>query len=559
MIRYRFPSFIALGAALMLLLPSPANYAAARPGGAQQQGEGSAIQRLEVMRSRLETMRRSLNGAVAGFGEEKPAEKGEKANTPSLDDPRTRLKGLEREAAKVLSDVTNIRGKQERGEKYEAGELERLEAAVTELNGRVETALRETASARRNAGGAAAAEQTITTKGKKKKRFFGLFGSDKEKYEELISTAAPGRDRELFEEAAKFARKSNYETARILFNVIITTYPESNYLPLAKLAIADTFYREGATSALIQAGAAYRDWLTFFPTDPLADDVMLKMAEAEMRQMGLADRDVTHARKAEHQLKTVLQQFPKTSLREGLQQRLNEVQENLAMHNFQIGRFYLDRNDREKGGLKGAQSRFLEITQKYPNFSYNDEVYYMLAVTYMQEEEPDEAAKWFQRIVRDYPKSDYVEKAKEQLGNIGAPIPDPDPIKNELPAPVRPSFTQNLIREVLGTTPVTISKDGVLLKADGDNDLLQEAVNRGGILPAEILTSPERRAPGRTFEVKPVTTATPNRQPVNNAPAATVDNGAAITAQPTNPGAPTGTTTPAGTASTPNTVNSNKP
>ncbi|MEJ7709140.1 MAG: outer membrane protein assembly factor BamD [Pyrinomonadaceae bacterium] len=206
------------------------------------------------------------------------------------------------------------------------------------------------------APGAVAAESA----GKKKKT--GLFGrllgrGDGPEYQPLIDTVAPGRDRELFEEAAKYVRKSNYETARLLFNVIITTYPESNYLPLAKLAIADSFYREGTTSALIQAGAAYRDWLTFFPTDPLAAAVMLKMAEAEMLQMGLADRDVSHATKAEVQLKAILQTFPITPLREEITMRLNEVQENLAMHNLQIARFYYGRNENNKGGLKAGRSR----------------------------------------------------------------------------------------------------------------------------------------------------------------------------------------------------------
>lgn len=520
-------------------------------GGASQnqsQSEGSPLQRMEVMRSRLEAERRSLSGALNGFGDAS-ASKDKDNKSASLDDPRTRLKGLEKEASSLLSDVTNLRGKQERAEKYDLSDLDRLETSVAELNGRVDTALRETASARRNSAGGAV-EQTVAKDKKKKKGFFGrIMGRGDDKYEELISTAAPGRDRELFEEAAKFARKSNYETARVLFNVIITTYPESNFLPLAKLAIADTFYREGTTSTLIQSAASYRDWLTFFPTDPLADDVMLKMAEAEMRQMGLADRDVTHARKAETQLKVILQQFPKTTLRGDVQQRLDEVQENLAMHNLQIARFYRDRSDQNKGGLKGAQSRLLEITQKYPNFSYMDEVLFMLGTTYMLEEEPDEAAKYYQQIARDYSNGEYAEKAKEQLGVIGAPVPDPDPIKSKMAAPDRPSFTKSIMQEVLGTTPVTINKDGVLIGSDDNNDLLQAAIERGGILPAEFLNSPERRAPGRPFNgaapannVKPATNTAVNPTPANTTAAPATEKNDGLSVQPTRPGAPAGTT-----------------
>ena len=217
-------------------------------------------------------------------------------------------------------------------------------------------------------------------------------------------------------------RKGNHETGRLLFTTIITTYPDSPFLPLAKLAIADSFYLEGGTSSLIQAAASYQDWLTFFPTDPLADAAMLKVAEAEMRQMGLANRDVTHARKAEQRLKALLQTYPNTKLRVQVEDHMREVQENLGMHSKQVGDFSISfRNN--KGGLKGAQSRYKEIVERSPKLSYLDEVLFRLATTYQLEEEPDEAAKFYQRIVRDFPNSDYVEKAKEQLNIIGAPIP----------------------------------------------------------------------------------------------------------------------------------------
>ena len=93
-----------------------------------------------------------------------------------------------------------------------------------------------------------------------------------------------------------------------------------------------------------------------------------------------------------------------------------EVQDNLGLHNLYIANYYYTLSvDQKKGGLKGAQSRYREILDKYPNFSFMDEALYKLAVTYQIEEETDQAARYFQQIVSDYPNSDYVEKAKEQL------------------------------------------------------------------------------------------------------------------------------------------------
>ena len=444
----------------------------------KQQSDLSAIQRLDVMRSKLESMRRSLTSAISSMAQSSPDKKDEK---PNLDDPRERLRGLEKEVASILSEVNDVRVKQERSERYDTTVLERLEASVAEIDTRVQSGLQASASAR------TAPVTAANVKKKKKGKFLGLFGgSDDEKYSELTGGVAPGRDRVLFEEAAKEVRKGRHETGRLLFTTIINTYPDSPFLPLAKLAIADSFYLEGTTSALIQAAQAYQDWLTFFPTDPLADDAMLKVAESEMRQMGLSDRDITHARKAEQRLKVLLQQFPQTSLRPEVQDRLNEVQENLAMHNFQVGTFYLGaRYKAGKGGLKGAQSRFKEIIEKYPNFSLRDEVLFRLAYTYQQEEEPDEAAKYYQEIVRNFPNSDFAEKAREQLNIIGAPIPEPDAARKDLQRPERPGFMGNLMLQVTGRADVTVRKDGILISKESKegSDLIDEALKYNGQLP----------------------------------------------------------------------------
>ena len=514
---------LALGAAA-----SPASVHGQQKKSNDPQNTLTPYQRLEVMRSRLESMRRTLNGAIAGLNAK---DKGDKDTSP--DDPRTRLRGLEKEVGSLLSEVSDTRGRQERAEKFDNSELDKLEAAVAELSERVDAGMRATAGERRATNTDTAA--TNDTKKKKGPGFFGrLLGrGDGDKYDELVGTVAPGRDRVLFEEATREARKDRYETARSLFNVIITTYPESAYLPLAKLAIADTFYLEGTTSALVQAAQAYQDWLTFFPTDPLADDVMLKIAEVEMRKMGLPDRDVSPARKAEQRIKVLLQQFPNTALRTEAEIRLREVQENLAMHDFLVGNQYFGRFEQGRASNpKGAQSRYLDIVKKYPNFSYMDEVLYRLGVNYVEEEEPDEAAKYFQNLARNHPNSKYAEKAREQLQAIGSAVPDPDPKKATEPPPIRPSFSEKFFSEILGRAPATIDKRGILISNDDKvRDLIQEAIDNGGTLPHAVPTAPVQRRP-------PARALAPTQVPPTNTAKPAVANPGGVSIQPTQPGAP---------------------
>jgi outer membrane protein assembly factor BamD len=452
--------------------------ALAQASGAQS--DLSPLQRMDVMRSKLDGMRRSLTSAISALGAPAASEK------KNPDDPRERLRGLDKEVGGLISELNDLRAKQERADRYDPTLLDRLETSVAELNTRVQAGLQATAGARTSVATTSAAP----AKKKKKGRFFGLLGGGgDDKIEELTSTVAPGRDRVLFEEAAKEVRKGNHETGRLLFSTIINTYPDSGFLPLAKLAIADSFYLEGTTASLVQAAQAYLDWLTFFPTDPLADDAMLKVAEAEMRQMGLSNRDITHARKAEQRLKALLQQYPQTTLRPIVEDRLRETQESLAMHGYQIGDFYLARYDGKKGGLKGAQSRYKEVFDKYPWFSQRDGVLFKLAYTYQQEEEPDEAAKYYQDLLRNFPNSEFAEKAKEQLSIIGVPIPEPDPARRNLAPAERVGFMGNLMKEVMGKADVSFNADGILIsrdKQEGREDLIDEALRYNGQLPANV-------------------------------------------------------------------------
>src|SRR3954468_10077256 len=100
----RFRNFLTAALCALLLLGAvPA--ASLGASAALRQTQNSPAQRLDVMRSRLETVRRTLNSAIAGLNAK---EKGDKS---SADDPRTRLSGLEKETGKLLDEVNDLKGK----------------------------------------------------------------------------------------------------------------------------------------------------------------------------------------------------------------------------------------------------------------------------------------------------------------------------------------------------------------------------------------------------------------------------------------------------------------
>lgn len=440
-------------------------------------GDGSAFQRLEVLTQKMDTMRKGLKSAISSL------KKDDKENAES---PRARLVSLEKEANALNNDVHSLRGKVERSEKYDASELDKLEVAISDFQKRYETTLQETAEARSSIG-----PSNPDPRNKKKprgiKNLFGLFGRGNEEYEELVGTVAPGRDRVLFAMATKEVRKGQYEVGRLLYQTIVTTYPDSPFLAMAKLAIADSFYLEGGTSNLIQAAASYKDWLTFFPTHYLSDRVLLKEAESQMRQILRAGNDPSAARRAEQRLKVHLQQYPKSEMRDTVEERLKEVQENLAEYTRQIGDFYYEKAiNQDKPGLKGAQNRYREILEKFPNYSRLDIVLYKVGVTYMQEEETDEAAKYFQRVVRRYPWSEFRKQAIEQLNIIGAEVPETDPDAANSQAPEKKGMFTNVTSEMFGIVNIKVDKNGVLISKDfkeEQRDLIDDVIANQGELP----------------------------------------------------------------------------
>src|SRR5438105_6475477 len=150
-------------------------------------------------------------------------------------------------------------------------------------------------------------------------------------------------DKVLFDRSMDAMKKGKYDVARITLQTLINTYPDSEFVARAKLAVGDSWYAEGGTAALQQAEIEYKDFITFFPNMPEAAEAQLKVANIHFRQMEKPDRDYTHAKRAEDEYKQLIQQFPDSKLVPQAKQRLMEVQEVLAEREFRIGRFYFMR------------------------------------------------------------------------------------------------------------------------------------------------------------------------------------------------------------------------
>jgi outer membrane protein assembly factor BamD len=244
-------------------------------------------------------------------------------------------------------------------------------------------------------------------------------------------------DKVLFDRAMDAMKHNRFDVARLSLQTLINTYPDSEYIARAKLAVADSWYAEGGSASLAQAEIEYKDFETFFPNMPEAAEAQLKLANIHYQQMEKSDRDPTHAMRAEEEYRQLIMQYPDSKLVPEAKQRLREVQEVIAEREFSVGRFYYLRQS-----YPAAIARLESLVDKYPLYSKADEALYLLGQSYEGEialvraRPGNEAAKSrmiadftkgaaaaYGRILTRYPVMDRADDARTRLLALHQPVP----------------------------------------------------------------------------------------------------------------------------------------
>ena len=343
---------------------------------------------------------------------------------------------------------------------------------------------------------------------------FGLFHH--KKYDTPITKETLQPDKVLFDKAIKNIEHGDYESARLTLNTLINTYDTSEYLAKAKLAIADSWFREGGSHGLAEAEAEYKDFILFYPNMEEAAQSQFKICDIHYRQMEKADRDNSQAQRAEDECRQVMNQFPNAAKYVGpAQQKLREVQEVLADKEFKTGLFYSN-----KGSFPAASNRLSFVAQQYPLYSGADEALWLNANAFrhMGDRFEDREVDSLSRIVRDYPFSAHVNSAKERLTAMKQPIPGADPAayarqKADLEARVRPG----IIHRVL--SPFESRPDVYLASSHGTPSLT-------AVRPAVPLSVP-RTASGGQDGISDVTATQADSAEIDRAPEARLNAPAA--------------------------------
>jgi outer membrane protein assembly factor BamD len=273
------------------------------------------------------------------------------------------------------------------------------------------------------------------------------------KYNPLIGKDETLPDKQLYDKAMLQIHGGHYEIGRLDLQTLLDTYPDSQYMMRAKLAVADAWYREGGSAALTEAEQEYNDFMTFVPNVPEAAEAQLRVGDIYFKQMDVPDRDYSKGTHAEEEYRTMLKQYPDApkALTDEARQKLREVQEVMAEREAELGAFYATHSN-----WPASIARYQTVIDTYPLYSHMDDTLIGMGDDYeaeavlvraqavcatkptpgvpcipegvkakLLEDYDGKAADYYRKVVLEHAAAPHVEDAKERLAGMNLPIPTP--------------------------------------------------------------------------------------------------------------------------------------
>jgi len=231
----------------------------------------------------------------------------------------------------------------------------------------------------------------------------------------LVPAGTSEPDRFLFDKGTEALNKKKWLTAREFFKQVTETYTQSAFRPDAKLGIGDTYLGEGTAEALVLAINEFKEFLTFYPTNPRSDYAQYKLGLAHYRQMRAPQRDQSETRETVKEFETFVERYPNSKLMPEVRAKLREAKDRLDESNYLVGFFYY----RQRWYL-GAADRFKAVLKEDPAFTKRDAVYFHLGESLIKQKKEAEALPYFEKLLQEFEQSEYLQEAQKRVAELKA-------------------------------------------------------------------------------------------------------------------------------------------
>jgi outer membrane protein assembly factor BamD len=213
----------------------------------------------------------------------------------------------------------------------------------------------------------------------------------------------------LFEKGKAFIEKKRYEQGRKYLSFVFETYPNDALGREALLMVADAYFKEGGRTGYTEARFRYRDYLNRYPGAPRRDYARYQFALCYDKEHEKPERDQTSTREALEQYRVLIREFPDTGYAGAARERIRQLTDLLAEHEFAVGFFYF-----RKGATGAALGRFVALEQRFPDYGAQDKLFYYSAQALRRLGRNEEAERYRSRLLEQFPDSEWAKKARKK-------------------------------------------------------------------------------------------------------------------------------------------------
>lgn len=217
-------------------------------------------------------------------------------------------------------------------------------------------------------------------------------------------TAYVARDVETLYTAAKDRLdRGDTKVAAALFDEVERQHPYSPWARRAQLMSAFSYYVAKDYTKSIQAAQRF---LSIHPGNRDAPYAYYLIGLCYYEQISDVSRDQKITKQALESMTEVTRRYPNTRYATDARLKIDLLNDHLAGKEMDIGRFY-----ERSGRWLAAQLRFRNVIEKYQTTSHTPEALYRMVETNLSLGIPEEAQKYAAVLGRNYPGSEWYEKA----------------------------------------------------------------------------------------------------------------------------------------------------
>ena len=229
----------------------------------------------------------------------------------------------------------------------------------------------------------------------------GLFGG-------RPSTLPPAA--KLYEEGESALLREKYDAARDSLTKIVERHPDSDLVPQARLLVGEAYYRQGEYDKAVRE---FEQFMTLFPSHPVADLAQYRLARSYFDQMPTLERDQAITAKALASFKTLIKQYPESRYAPDAIAKIEACRLRLAQKELWIAAYYI-----RQGKLEAALPRYDAVLKDYGRTAAAPQALFEKADALVRLGRMDEATTALRRLVEEHPGSEWSRRARQRHAQL---------------------------------------------------------------------------------------------------------------------------------------------